>query len=252
MFKVLESGGRKRRVWSPMTVTVSVAAHALVFGGAAYAATRPAPPKEPGAVYIDIGSVPTPPPPPAPIPQQPRVDEPHLRAPVTGQTIVIPAPTTVPDYIPAPDLTATPIRPVDVTGIGKPGDVIGPVSPGDDRPPTGTTAPAAPNDVVDEGILDAGERPQLSNRGELVRLFERYYPPLMRDSGISGRTVVRCVVGTDGRVEPETIEIVEATNPAFADAAKKAAEKFRFRPASMMGQPVRVLISIPIDWTLPR
>ena len=38
--------------------------------------------------------------------------------------------------------------------------------------------------------------------------------------------------------------------PKVAHAAVRAAERFRFRPARLNGQPVSVVISIPIDWQL--
>ncbi|HVH12737.1 MAG TPA: hypothetical protein VM759_06790, partial [Longimicrobium sp.] len=60
MFKVLE--GRKRRVFSPATITASVAAHLLLLGGAVYAAASDTGPKERVEIVLDLPDVPTEPP----------------------------------------------------------------------------------------------------------------------------------------------------------------------------------------------
>ena len=58
------------------------------------------------------------------------------------------------------------------------------------------------------------------------------------------------VIDRDGKVEPGSVTVQETTHDAFREAAVRAAERFRFRPAKLHGQPVAVSISIPIDWQI--
>jgi protein TonB len=246
MFKVLEPGARRRRVWTPSTVAFSVAAH-LAIGvavGVAYAGEPdpPAPPIEVIDGYIDITR-----PEPKPAPETPQPERPAPRS-VPGRTIEMPSPSTVPTRIPEPDLTAAPITPDMVTGIGPVGNHIGP--PTGEKPVTpGPIEPLGDGEPIDVSALE--DRPEVVNRDEMARLLSRSYPPVLRDAGIAGRTVVELVILEDGTVDEGSIVIVESSHPSFAEPATRLARRMRFQPAAMMGQPVKVLISIPIQWNAP-
>ena len=81
--------------------------------------------------------------------------------------------------------------------------------------------------------------------------MERLYPSVLRDGRVAGRVVVELIVEADGRVRPNSAQVVEATHPAFGEATLRAVERFRFRPAKMGGVPVPVRVTIPINWTVP-
>lgn len=258
MFKILVSGGRKpRRTWSAGTVAVSLAAHAALFAAVGYAAVgtaKPPRPEEPPILWSDLD----PPPPPAPVepqiepaqPQAPQPVEADEPAPVVGESLVLEAPTEVPDVLPPPRVEPA-VNPDHFNG-GKPGDVIGPPNPADTRAPTGNTDPGdviRPGDVVEAGVL--AEAPAVQNQREAQRALERLYPATLRDAGVSGEATLQFIVGTDGRVEPASIRVVAATHDQFGEASRRAVERFRFRPAKVNGTPVRVLISLPINWVAP-
>jgi len=76
------------------------------------------------------------------------------------------------------------------------------------------------------------------------------YPRLLVQAGIEGRVLVTAVVGTDGRVEPGSVEVVESTNRAFDLPSKRLVERSVFRPGKVRGEPVRTLIQLPIQFTL--
>ena len=254
MFKILAPGNRRRRVWSPTTIAVSVAFHGLFFLGVARASMADSPAKGPEEepIWIPVPQAP-PPPPPAPVrpaPPAPR-DEPR-QPPKTGDFKALRPPADVPDQIPVPDPTQRVEDPKDYRGQGEEGDKVGPVVPGDDRPLTGDTAEVEPRgdgDVLDARAVE--ELPEVRNRREMVNLLERTYPGTLRDAGVEGRVVVQFVVDTEGRVEPESIRIVSSTHAAFEAPSRRAAERMRFRPARVNGQPVRVMISLPVDWKVP-
>lgn len=250
MFKVVAER-KKRSVWSPRTVAASVVFHGLLAAGFLTAAeTGPAPVK---VVPIDIGPGPVDPPKRVRVETPPPAPERDKPAPVKGQTVQIPAPEQVPTSIPEPDPHATPVTAAQTTGIGVVGNVFGTPDPNPPVPPT-NPAPdgggALPrwDDVIDAGAADV--QPELSNKRQAEMILQRSYPPLLRDAGAVGRTTVILIIDKEGNVEPGSVQIQESTHDAFKDAAIRAVERFRFRPAKLKGQPVAVLVTLPIEWRL--
>ena len=67
-----------------------------------------------------------------------------------------------------------------------------------------------------------------------LRGFQPDYPGTMIRAQMEGIVKVRVQIGTDGRVQ--SVELVEATNPAFWEATRKQALKYwRFKPATRDG-----------------
>jgi protein TonB len=254
MFKVL-TGEKKRRVISPATLTASIAAHLVLLGGLVYASTGDGgvievvstemalpeykEPEQPTPPQVDD---PAPPPPPA-VEDQP--EEPQ--APVAA--LEIPDVTEVPQVI-KPEAPATPpIDPRDFERDGPRGPVITPPPPG--GVPGGTetgqgTQPRGSNIVFDEKNVE--ELPVLEREG-LGRTMERYYPSVLRDARISGRVLVEVIVDENGRARPGSARVIESSHPAFEQATLRVIERFRFTPAKVMGTPVPVRVTIPIQWT---
>jgi len=77
------------------------------------------------------------------------------------------------------------------------------------------------------------------------------YPELLRAAGIPGRVVLQVVVDTLGRAE-RAVTVVESSNRGFDAAALAYVRAARFRPGRVRGRAVRVLIRLPIDFTLQR
>jgi TonB family protein len=78
------------------------------------------------------------------------------------------------------------------------------------------------------------------------------YPPVLLEAGIEGSVTLGAVVGTDGKIEPWSIRVVESTHPGFEPAAAEMLLATVFRPGKINGQPVRVLIQLPIAFHLQR
>jgi len=76
------------------------------------------------------------------------------------------------------------------------------------------------------------------------------YPSRLQHDRAEGSARVAFVVGTSGRVEENSVEIVEATDPAFGDAAAEMVSGCRFRPAEVDGTPVRARTLMPIVFRL--
>jgi serine/threonine-protein kinase len=121
-------------------------------------------------------------------------------------------------------------------------------APAPSAPPT--AAPerprADPNRVYGGDELDT--RPSLANGSQFRSAVQRTYPGTLRGSGQWGSAVVSFVVLPDGRVDRSSVQVVEASQPAFRAAASAAIANARFTPARVGGQPVRAQVSMPITW----
>jgi protein TonB len=130
----------------------------------------------------------------------------------------------------------------------------GPEGPGD-----GTRGdPDGSRDGVLGSVGDGGGGPGADHAvdpveitGDMVRpvilvKVEPSYPQVARRAGLRGRVTLRAVVAEDGSVE--SVEVLASTSPLFSDAAVDAVRKWRYRPASMGGRPVRVYFSVVVDF----
>jgi len=84
-----------------------------------------------------------------------------------------------------------------------------------------------------------------------VRVLKPKELPYPRDSVIAqhgGHVVVTFVVDTLGGVDPCSIEIHEATHPAFAETARAYIPGLRFQPGTRGGRKVNVLVRQRLDW----
>ncbi|HEV2751059.1 MAG TPA: energy transducer TonB, partial [Gemmatimonadales bacterium] len=102
--------------------------------------------------------------------------------------------------------------------------------------------PHTPGEIFMEALVD--EKPAMLSSPTLQ------FPELLRQAGISGRVLVQAIVDTLGRVEPNSVKVLQSPNPGFDQSARNYALNALFRPARMHGRAVRVLIQIPIDFRL--
>ena len=246
MFTVV-TDRRKRSVWTPRTVALSAGAHLLLLG--AFVTVGESTPTKPGVDTVLVS---------IPLDVAPRTD-PKMVAPRPDQprqkpgTFVSPRPPrVVPDVIPPPKPDDTPLHESDVSGLGTEGDVIG--TPGQSGPPaTQSTTETFPvfgggDDVIE--AVDATVLPHLANVRDAQRMLQRAYPPHLRDAGVTGHATVVVIIDRNGNVEPGSVRVQEATDPAFEEAARRAVETFHFTPAELNGQTVAVVIALPIHWEL--
>ena len=214
--RLIESGARATvpRHAVPSGV-IAVAAHVLIIAGAAWATLDP--PHVAGAAQSPVVLA---------WPEEPLPD-PHsdARGEIPGPPdIVVDAPSVPPVGLPLIETGGRieSFRPVrDVRGTG-------PVHDG----------PAAPADW-----LSVDEPPALLAGPPTV------YPELLRAAGIRGRVVLQVVVDTLGRAE-RAVTVVESSNRGFDAAALAYVREARFRPGRVRSRAVRVLIRLPIDFTL--
>jgi len=90
--------------------------------------------------------------------------------------------------------------------------------------------------------------PEVTNRTVVQRALEREYPPLLRDAGIGGTTIIHFFITEDGEVGNALI--AEPSGHSAVDAAAlRVATEFRFTPARLRDSAVPVWVQIPITFT---
>lgn len=176
---------------------------------------------------------PPPPPPPPPPPDQPPPPVTTTDVPKGFQTLA--PPEIVPPDIPLPS-TGPEISEADFSGEG----VAGGRAEG--RVVTAENLEAAPV------FTPYTVKPELVNRDEVQRAMVRHYPPLLRDAGIGGTTIMWFFIDEGGRVVRTQVQ-KSSGHASLDDAAGKVAAIMRFTPALNRDQKVKVWVQIPIVFT---
>lgn len=65
------------------------------------------------------------------------------------------------------------------------------------------------------------------------------YPGTLKNVRVTGIVLVRFLVEPDGTVNADSIRVVDASHPEFADAVRIALRKRRYQSALQDGRPVR-------------
>jgi protein TonB len=87
----------------------------------------------------------------------------------------------------------------------------------------------------------------------LPRVIQEVKPQYTSDAmraKVQGTVLLECVVRPDGAVDD--VHVLRSLDPAFGldEEAKKAARRWRFAPGTRMGQPVPVLVTIELTFSL--
>jgi len=75
------------------------------------------------------------------------------------------------------------------------------------------------------------------------------YPDVLRRTGTTGTVMVQLVIDTLGRAEPGSLAL-QSSHPGFEGAARAYVLGALFRPGRTHGRAVRVLVRLPISFTL--
>ncbi len=119
--------------------------------------------------------------------------------------------------------------------------------PGSRRPKNPVTAEQLAR-LVEQATVFTADQVQQPAQLDTAEMLDLRYPDGMRRAKTAGEAVVEFVVDTAGRVEWETVGVVAATHPEFAEAARMAARTARFLPAQRAGRVVRQLVQLPLRW----
>lgn len=275
MFNKLVASTRSNKAWNPGTVVLSVAAHLLLLA-AVLVATRekeevaPPPPKPEEVTFVDVSQIPPPPEvvepekmveepdptpaPPAAAPRVPRVRPPTPKPNEVAGTQELRNPPVI-TGIPDPDVAAPAVKAEDFGGRGAIGGTAAgtppPTPPATSATGTGSgsgTSTAPAGGTYSSAMVD--RQAELLNREAVARRLQQVYPPLLRDSGVTGTVSVQFVVTPEGRVEMSSIKILSSSHEAFADATMKVLKDLRFSPARVGDTKVRMLTVMPVRFNL--
>ncbi len=87
--------------------------------------------------------------------------------------------------------------------------------------------------------------PRLLNERETLAALERQYPPLLQDTGIGGRVVLRLQLSAEGAILSKVI-LVSSEYQSMDMAALNVADTMRFSPAMNREKPVAVTVDFPL------
>lgn len=117
------------------------------------------------------------------------------------------------------------------------------------EPQTATEAPAPqpePAQVDRSAVYSAvpagGTQPE-----EVDRVMPRY-PAMARRAGVEGSVVVRGIVRRDGTIDD--VEIIKDLPFGLGQSARDAVSQWRFRPATVRGEPIDVYYTVTVNFRL--
>lgn len=171
-----------------------------------------------------------------------------------------PAEPTHPEVIPTIYFPPAPIAPpvIERPPVANPGPIVGipeppAIEPGPISAPVqfspGAVSLAEPGVPADppEGVYEARV---VDDAPELLSAPPARYPEMLRLARIEGVAMIEGVVDTLGRMEHATLRVVSSPHPAFSAAALESLGGAVFRPGRVYGRAVRVLVRIPVRFTL--
>ncbi len=97
-------------------------------------------------------------------------------------------------------------------------------------------------------LAEVSTQPRLAAPSQALRLIQNSYPADLRNKGVSGEVEIEFVVNTNGKVDPSSVQVVDATVPQLGEAAKSVVKDLEFTPAKVGGQTVRAKVVLPIAY----
>lgn len=218
---------------SPAGFAASLVLHGIIAAGAIISTSNAGAPPVPDRSDVMI-EYRTPAPEPPIVASEPQ--PPAMPSPLPLGPSIVNVPIDVPDFIPP----ISPLRALINTDEPMDFRIGTPTRPGN----------TSPGVLADVGVLlaDQVEFPVVLNRSSPLPSF----PAVLKRAGIEGMARVSFVVDTAGRVELETVRIVESTHPAFALSVQATLPRMRFTPARVGGHAVRQLVEFPVQFRLDR
>ena len=145
-------------------------------------------------------------------------------------------------------------RPHALRAAAPPGQVAAPSIFDGITPPIGSvtdglaaSVPVAPRPEVVQPQSQPSQRRSGLQAAVLVRRVEPVYPKIARDSRVMGHVRLSLTIGRDG--VPREVKALSG-DKRLMDAALTAISQWRYRPATLGGEPVETQIIVSIDFEL--
>jgi len=104
--------------------------------------------------------------------------------------------------------------------------------------------PPAPPPSSGVQRIRVGATVQQSNR---LRSVDPVYPPLARQARIQGVVRFTAIIGKDGTIQNLTLV---SGHPLLLEAARQAVSQWQYKPTLLNGEPVEVVTTIDVNFTL--
>lgn len=104
---------------------------------------------------------------------------------------------------------------------------------------------AVARDTIDD-VIDYPDSPVT-----IVYIPDPVFPDSLRRQGRCGHADLEYIVGVNGRAEPRSIRVRNATELGFRQPAIRAIEAAKFTPAVYKGRPVRARILQRVKFSIP-
>ena len=108
------------------------------------------------------------------------------------------------------------------------------------------TAGEAQDDSKIYAMNEVQSLPKLASTAAAARLIQESYPTDLKNRGVGGMVELQFVVDAKGKVDPASVEVVDATQTALGEAAKRVVSRLDFFPGKVNGIGVRTKVVLPI------
>jgi protein TonB len=95
-------------------------------------------------------------------------------------------------------------------------------------------------------IADVQNPPKLASATTAARLIQESYPAELKSRGVGGMVELQFIVDAKGKVDPASVEVVDATQTALGEAARKVVTRLDFSPGKVNGASVKTKVVLPI------
>lgn len=236
MFEQTLSRGWSRSRFFPAALAVHGAGLLAVLGATLWTVEEP---PEPPVPITWVSPIPPAPPPPAPGAGAPQAAAPR------GPRKALAAPQVIPDRLPVATSLPEPVGGIDLLGDGPvgslfdgEGDAVNGVDGGQG------THPGTPDGSGRDILIPGGN----VREPVLVRRVEPVYPEAARKARLEGVVILEAIIAADGEIEE--VHVVKSAGALLDASAQAAVERWRYRPATLNGRAVRVLLTVTISFRL--
>jgi periplasmic protein TonB len=148
---------------------------------------------------------------------------------------VLMAPISIPNVLPAIDLSRKITDAADFTGRGTPGG----------------TATGVPDGVAPPNLGETFRDFQVDKQVSMMPgALPPHYPDAMRAANVEGDVLVSFVVDTTGRADMSTLKVVRSTHESFSQAVRTSVANTRYYPAEIGAHKVKQLVQQPFVFSL--
>jgi TonB family protein len=114
-------------------------------------------------------------------------------------------------------------------------------------PPTPEPTPEPRQEPVETSRVYSAVPPGGTQPQEVDRVIPNY-PPAARRARVAGAVVVRGIVRRDGTID--NVEVIKDLPYGLGNEARRAVSRWRFRPATVNGEPIDVYYTVTVNFRL--